>query len=63
MIEIAAMMIGDILQYYSAQDFDNPLPVVPGMFLKEAPKSLYRPGSSVDILIFQKGRVQFSRIF
>jgi len=61
MIEIAAMMIGDILQCYSAQNYDNPLPVVPGMFLKRgAPKSLYRPGSSVDVLIFQKGRVQFS---
>jgi phosphatidylserine decarboxylase len=33
----------------------------PGMFLdKGNPKSLYRPGSSTDVLIFQKGRVTFA---
>ena len=31
------------------------------MFLdKGMPKSLYRPGSSTDVLIFQKGRVAFA---
>jgi phosphatidylserine decarboxylase len=32
------------------------------MFLeKGAPKSLYRPGSSTDVLIFQEGRIDFAR--
>ena len=62
MIEVVAMMIGDIVQCYSAERYDNPLPVKPGMFLhKGAPKSLYRPGSSTDVLIFQEGRIDFAQ--
>jgi phosphatidylserine decarboxylase len=31
------------------------------MFLaKGQPKSLYRPGSSTDVLIFQQGRIRFA---
>ncbi|WP_373498525.1 phosphatidylserine decarboxylase [Desulfococcus sp.] len=60
-IEVAALMIGDIVQCYSEDRYDNPREVTPGIFLKKGmPKSLYRPGSSTDILIFQKGRVTFS---
>jgi phosphatidylserine decarboxylase len=34
---------------------------VPGMFLhKGLPKSLYRPGSSTTVLLFQPGCVQFA---
>jgi len=62
MIEIVALMIGDILQCYSDRRYDAPAPVLPGMFLKRGqPKSLYRPGSSVDVLMFQKDRVAFCR--
>jgi phosphatidylserine decarboxylase len=61
MIEVVAMMIGDIVQCYSAERYDDPLPVKAGMFLgKGAPKSLYRPGSSTDVLIFQEERVNFA---
>jgi phosphatidylserine decarboxylase len=61
MVEIVAMMIGDIVQCYSRRRYDNPQPVVPGLFLKQGcPKSLYRPGSSVDVVILQRGRVTFS---
>lgn len=61
MIEVVAMMIGDIVQCYSAERYDNPLPVKPRMFLSRgAPKSLYRPGSSTDVLIFQEGRINFA---
>jgi len=61
MIEVVAMMIGDIVQCYSAERYDNPLRVKPGMFMRKgAPKSLYRPGSSTDVLIFQEGRVNFA---
>ena len=62
MIEVVALMIGEILQCYSTEGYEEPLPVKPGMFLeKGAPKSLYRPGSSTDVLIFQEGRVEFAR--
>ena len=60
MIEVVALMIGDIVQCYSAHRYYDPQPVQPGMFLaKGQPKSLYRPGSSVDVVIFQQDRVQF----
>jgi phosphatidylserine decarboxylase len=61
MIEVVALMIGEIVQCYSAEGYEEPLPVKQGMFLaKGAPKSLYRPGSSTDVLIFQEGRVDFA---
>ncbi len=61
MIEVAALMIGEIVQCYSDHRYDAPRAPRPGMFLEKGrPKSLYRPGSSTDLLIFQKGRVEFS---
>jgi len=61
MIEIVAMMIGDIVQCYSTHRYDDPLDLAPGMFVERGcPKSLYRPGSSVDVLIFQPRRLVFS---
>lgn len=61
MIEIVALMIGDIVQTYSEERYDKPCPVKAGMFLKKGrPKSLYRPGSSTDVLLFQEGRIEFS---
>lgn len=61
MIEIVAMMIGDIVQCYSHHRYDDPLDIAPGMFLERGcPKSLYRPGSSVDVLVFQRRRMVFS---
>jgi phosphatidylserine decarboxylase len=61
MVEVVAMMIGEIVQCYSAKHYENPSQVLPGMFCtKGAPKSLYRPGSSTDVLIFQQGRISFA---
>ncbi len=61
MIEIVALMIGDIRQCYSTRGYASPMDIRPGLFLRRGcPKSLYRPGSSVDVLIFQKGRIAFS---
>jgi phosphatidylserine decarboxylase len=61
MIEIAAMMIGDIVQCYSEAGYDDPRGMTPGMFLKVGqPKSLFRPGSSTTVLIFEKDRIRFS---
>ena len=60
MIEIVALMIGDIVQAYSEERYDFPVKVRPGMFMKKGvPKSLYRPGSSTDLLIFEKGKMTF----
>src|SRR5262249_9165214 len=60
MIEVTALMIGEVAQCYSREHYDAPQPVTPGMFLERGcPKSLYRPGSSTDVLLFQRGRVRF----
>ena len=60
MVEIVALMIGQIVQCYSTHHYDAPQAIRPGMFVRKGqPKSLYRPGSSVDVLFFQKGRMQF----
>jgi len=59
-IEIVALMIGDIVQSYSRERYESPQMIFSGMFLeKGCPKSLYRPGSSTDVLVFQKNRVRF----
>jgi len=61
MVEIVALMIGRIVQCYSAECYDGPEPVTKGLFLEKGrPKSLFRPGSSTTVLIFQKNRVRFS---
>jgi phosphatidylserine decarboxylase len=60
MIEVAALMVGEILQCYSSKEYESPSPIVRGMFLdRGVPKSQYRPGSSTDVLIFQRGRIRF----
>lgn len=61
MVEVVALMIGDIVQCYSDNRYDNPVPVTTGLFMRKGrPKSLFRPGSSTVVLFFQKGRVAFS---
>ncbi len=60
MIEVVALMIGKVRQAYSEYEYKEPRPVERGMFLeKGCPKSLYEPGSSTDILLFQPGRIGF----
>jgi phosphatidylserine decarboxylase len=61
MIEVVALMIGDIVQCYSENHYDNPCSFAAGLFLRKGlPKSLYRPGSSTDVVICQKGKVRFA---
>jgi phosphatidylserine decarboxylase len=61
MIEVVALMIGDIVQCYSEKDYENPLAAGTGMFVRKGcPKSLFRPGSSTVVLMFQKQRVRFA---
>lgn len=60
MVEVVALMIGDIVQCYSPERYADPRPIGVGMRLERGcPKSLFRPGSSTVVLLFQSGRVQF----
>jgi phosphatidylserine decarboxylase len=62
MIEVVALMIGEIMQCYSQEGYDHPQPMIPGMMLnKGQPKSLFRPGSSTVVLLFQPSRIGFSQ--
>ncbi len=62
MIEIVALLIGDIVQCYSEYRYDNPVKVSKGILIKKGqPKSLFRPGSSTVILFFQKNRIKFAQ--
>jgi phosphatidylserine decarboxylase len=61
MIEVVALMIGAIDQCYSEKGYESPAAVDRGMMLlKGRPKSLFRPGSSTTVVIFQKDRIRFS---
>lgn len=60
MIEVVALMIGEIQQAYSTDFYNEPVDIQPGMFIERGqPKSLFRPGSSTDVLLFQRGRIRF----
>jgi phosphatidylserine decarboxylase len=61
MIEVAALMIGDIVQCYSPDRYYPQRPIGAGTFLhKGAPKSLFRPGGSTVVLLFESGRIVFA---
>ena len=61
MIEVVALMIGQVVQCLSAVKYESPRAVLKGMRLSRgAPKSLFRPGSSTDVLLFEPGRIRFS---
>lgn len=61
MVEIVALMIGDIVQCYSERQYNVPAYLEKGMFLRRGcPKSLFRPGSSTDVLIFEPSRIEFA---
>jgi len=61
MIEVVALMVGQIEQRYSECRYENPRSVEKGMFLRAgSPKALFRPGSSTVVLLFQPNRVRFA---
>ena len=61
MIEVVALMIGGITQCYSDEKYDQPKDVTPGLFVRRGqPKSLYQPGSSTDVLLFEPRRIRFA---
>ncbi len=60
MVEVTALMIGKVEQRYSENRYDDARRIEPGMDLKKGcPKSVYAPGSSTDVLLFQPGRMAF----
>lgn len=60
MIEVVALMIGEIQQRYSEYRYDDPQPIRAGLFVQRGSvKSLYRPGSSTNVVLFEKNRVRF----
>jgi phosphatidylserine decarboxylase len=62
MIEVVALMVGQIEQCYSEERYDNPRPVEKGMFVRRgAPKALFRPGSSTVVLLFEPERIRFAQ--
>lgn len=59
MVEVAALMIADIVQCYSDEAYHAPRPMRRGLQLRRgAPKSRYRPGGSTDVLLFEPGRLR-----
>src|SRR6516164_919193 len=61
-IEVVALMVGQIEQRYSEERYDNPQAIEKGMFVRKgAPKALFRPGSSTIVLLFQPQRIRFAQ--
>lgn len=61
MIEIVALMIGDLSEAYSDEGYERPRPLRPGVMVRRgSPKSLFRPGSSTVVMFFEAGRVAFA---
>ncbi len=58
MIEVTALLIGKVEQCYSQHAYDDPLEVYKGLFLhRGAVKSLFEPGSSTIVLLFEPNRI------
>jgi phosphatidylserine decarboxylase len=61
MIEVVALMIGQIDQRYSEYEYRDPSAIEPGMSVRiGAAKALFRPGSSTVVLLFQRSRIRFA---
>ena len=60
MIEVAALMIGEIQQCYCTDGYGPATPPALGSLMaRGAVKSLFRPGSSTVILLFERNRIRF----
>ncbi|WP_320056355.1 phosphatidylserine decarboxylase [Desulfuromonas thiophila] len=62
MVEVVALMIGDLHSCYCDHCGYEPVTLqYPGLFVRRGqPKSLFRPGSSTVVLLFEPGRLRFS---
>jgi phosphatidylserine decarboxylase len=59
-VEVVALMIGDIEQRYSRERYRDPEAIRPNLRVERGcPKSLFRPGSSTVVLLFQRERIRF----
>jgi phosphatidylserine decarboxylase len=60
MVEVVALMIGGIREAYSHKAYENPQALRPGMRIQAGcPKSLFYPGSSTVVLLFEPLRMDF----
>jgi phosphatidylserine decarboxylase len=60
MIEVVALLIGRVRQCYSHAQYKFPTTMYKGLMCKRgAVKSVFEPGSSTVVLLFEKGRVEF----
>jgi phosphatidylserine decarboxylase len=54
-------MVGDVVQCYSEERYHDPRSPAIGMLLRRgAPKSLFRPGGSTVVLLFERDRLTFA---
>ncbi len=61
MVEVVALMIGRIVPRYSDTAYDAPRALVAGDRIRRgAPKSLFQPGSSTVVVLFEPGRVRLA---
>lgn len=61
MIEVVALMVGQIEQRYSEYRYESPRAIEKGAFLRAgSPKALFRPGSSTVVLLFEPNRIRFA---
>jgi phosphatidylserine decarboxylase len=60
MVEVVALLIGRVHQCYSKTRYNAPVEIFNGLFCKRgAVKSVFEPGSSTVVLLFEEGRVKF----
>ena len=60
MVEIVALMVGNIRQAYSIDQYYYPKDLVKGMKIERGqPKAIFMPGSSTVVLLFEEGRIKF----
>ncbi len=60
MVEVTALLIGEVVQVHSRERYQDPKNLVPGAVVRRGEvKSLFRPGSSTVVLLFEEGRVRF----
>jgi phosphatidylserine decarboxylase len=58
MVEVAALLIGRVIQCYSEDAYESPTGLYPGQFVERgAVKSVFEPGSSSVVLLFEQGRI------
>jgi phosphatidylserine decarboxylase len=56
MIEVVALMVGDIVQCYSESEYKDPQPLGSGCFSNGVVPKACSAGSSTTVLLFQKDR-------